>query len=67
MKPPRDLTRTETKFHWGPTEDTAFKEVKEAIMSKDTIAFFNLKLPIMVLVEASYNEGLSAGLFQQSA
>ena len=39
-KPLRDLTRTETKFHWGPTEDKAFKEVKGAITSKDTIAFF---------------------------
>ena len=64
-KPLRDLTRTETKFHWGPTEDKAFKQVKGAITSKDTIAFFNPKL--MVPVEASYNEGLSAGLFQQSA
>ena len=36
-------------------------------MSKNTIAFVNPKLPIMVRVEASYNEGLSAGLFQQSA
>ena len=25
-KPLRDLTRTETKFHWGPTEDKAFKD-----------------------------------------
>ena len=66
-KPLRDLTRTDTKFHWGPTEDKAFKEVKGAITSKDTIAFFNPRLPIMVRVEASYNEGLSAGLFQQSA
>ena len=66
-KPLRDLTRTETKFHWGPTEDKAFKEVKGAITSQDTIAFFNPKLLIMVRVEASYNEGLSAGLFQQSA
>ena len=59
-KPLIDLTRTETKFHWRPTEDKAFKEVKGAITSKDTIAFFNPKLPIMVRVEASYNEGLSA-------
>ena len=63
-KPLRDLTRTETKFHWGPTEDKAFKEVKGAITSKDAIAFFNPKLLIMVRVEANYNEGLSAGLFQ---
>ena len=48
-----DLTRTETKFHWGPTEDKAFKEVKGAITSKGTIAFFNPKLPIMVRVEAT--------------
>ena len=66
-KPLRDLTRTETKFHWGPTEDKAFKKVKGAITSKDTIAFFKPKLPILVRVEANYNEGLSAGLFQQSA
>ena len=64
-KPLRDLTRTETKFHWGPTEDKAFMEVKGAITSKNTIAFFKPKLPIMVRVEASYK--LSAGLFQQSA
>ena len=66
-KPLRDLIRTETKFQWGPTEHKAFKEVKGAITSKDTIAFFNPKLAIMVRVEASYNEGLSAGLFQRSA
>ena len=67
MKPLRDLTRTEIKFHCGPTKDKAFQEVKGAITSKDNIAFFNPKLPIMVHVEASYNEGLSVGLFQQSA
>ena len=39
-KPLTDLTRTETKFHWVPAEDKAFKEVKGAITSKDTIAFF---------------------------
>ena len=61
------MTRTETKFQWGPAKDKAFKEVKGAITSKDTMAFFNPKLPLMVRVEASYNEGLSAGLFQQSA
>ena len=48
-----DLIRTETKFHWGPTEDKAFKEVKGAITRKGTIAFFNPKLPIMVRVEAT--------------
>ena len=45
----RDLITTETKFQWGPTEHKAFKEVKGAITSKDTIAFFNPKLPIILL------------------
>ena len=49
------------------SEKITLKEVKGAITSKDTIAFFNPKLPIMERVEASYNEGLSAGLFQRSA
>ena len=66
-KPLRELTHKEAKFHWGREEDDAFEELKANISSKDTMAFFNPKLPIMVRVEASYNEGLSAGLFQQSA
>ena len=63
----RELTHKEAKFHWGREEDDAFEESKANISSKDTMAFFNPKLPIMVRVEASYKEGLSAGLFQQSA
>ena len=39
-KPLSDLTRTETKFHWGPTEDKAFKEVKGAITSKDHLLYY---------------------------
>ncbi|KAL9953640.1 hypothetical protein ACROYT_G041090 [Oculina patagonica] len=65
-KPLRELTHKETNFHWGRDEDDAFEELKASISSKDTMAFFKPKLPIMVRVEASYNEGLSAGLFQQS-
>ncbi|KAL9958659.1 hypothetical protein ACROYT_G035708 [Oculina patagonica] len=65
-KPLRELTHKETKFHWGRDEDDAFEELKSSIFSKDTMTFFNPKLPIMMRVEASYNEGLSAGLFQQS-
>ncbi|KAL9983275.1 hypothetical protein ACROYT_G005421 [Oculina patagonica] len=66
MKPLRELTHKKTNFHWERDEDDAFEESKASIYSKDTMAFFKPKLPIMVRVEASYNEGLSAGLFQQS-
>ena len=57
-KPQREITHKGAKFHWGREEDDAFEELKANI--------FNPKLPIMVRVEASYSEGLSAGLFQQS-
>ena len=53
------------KFHWRPEEDNAFEEFTGNISDKDTMAFFNPKLPIMARVEATYNEGLS-GLSQQS-
>ena len=62
----RELTHKDSKFHLVSEEDNAFEELKANISSKDTMAFFNQKLPIMVRVEASHNEGLSAGLFQQS-
>ena len=66
-KPLRELTHKEATFQWRREEDDAFEELKVNISGKDTMAVFNPKLPIMVRVEASYNEGLSVGLFQQSA
>ena len=65
-KPLRNLTLKETQFHWNEPEETAFQQLKDSISSQDVIAFFNPKLPIMVRTEASYNEGLSAGLFQKT-
>ena len=65
-KPLRELTHKDIKFYWGPEEDNAFEELKANTSNKDTMAFFNPKLPIMVRVEASYNQGLSADFFQQS-
>ena len=64
-KPLRDLTLKETQFHWGDEEQSAFEKLKASISSTDVITFFNPQLPIMVRTEASYNEGLSAGLFQK--
>lgn len=50
--------RRTTKFHWGPDleEADAFESLKASISSKDN-GVFKPKLPIMVRVEASYNEG----------
>ena len=65
-KPLRDLTLKETHFHWNKEKETAFQKLKDSISSQDVISFFNPKLPIMVRTEASFNEGLSAGLFQKT-
>lgn len=58
-KPSRELTHKVSKFHWGPEEDNAFHELKASISNKDTMAFFNPKLPILVRVEGSYNYRLA--------
>ena len=66
-QPLRELTRNNTKFHWGPEEQRAFEKLKHSITNDDTVAFFHPEQPTMVRTEASYNEGLSAGLFQCTA
>ncbi|MCG8047363.1 MAG: DDE-type integrase/transposase/recombinase, partial [Candidatus Thiodiazotropha taylori] len=62
--PLRELTKTEVRFHWGENEQKAFENLKASISSEDTMVFFNPNKPIIVRTEASYHDGLSAGLFQ---
>ena len=64
--PLRALTHKDVKFQWGPREDQAFVEIKESITSESTMVYFNPDKSIVVRVEASYHEGLSAGLFQET-
>ena len=65
--PLRRLTSQDVPFSWGPGEDAAFKKLKDSITSDDTMAFFDPRKPIVVHTEASFHEGLSAGLFQGTA
>ncbi|CAB3995435.1 Retrovirus-related Pol poly from transposon 297 [Paramuricea clavata] len=64
--PLRKLTHKDVKFNWGPREDQAFVEIKESITSERTMVYINPDKPIVVRVEASYHEGLFAGLFQET-
>lgn len=64
--PLRRLTGQDVLFTWGPEEKAAFQKLKDSITSDDTMAFFNPRKPIIVRTEASFNEGLSAGLFQRT-
>ena len=60
------LTRKETKFHWGKEEEEAFRKIQDTISSEKTMAFFDPSKPIILRTEASFNEGLSAALLQKT-
>ena len=64
--PLRKLTERKVKFEWGPEEGAAFNKLKDSITNEKTMIYFNPKRPIVVRVEASYHDGLSAGLFQKN-
>ena len=65
--PLRQLTHKDAKFKWDSEEKEAFEKLKASITSESIMAYFNPSRPIVVRVEASYHEGLSAGLFQKTA
>eukprot|EP00794_Sanderia_malayensis_P020867 gene20867-22919_t len=65
--PLRELTQKNTKFEWGPKEKEAFNQLKGSIASEDVMAYFDPNKPITVRCEASFHEGLSAGLFQETS
>ena len=62
--PLRKLTQSNVKYRWGTEEQDAFEKLKASISSEDTMIYFNPSKPIIVRTEASYHDGLSAGLFQ---
>ena len=65
--PLRELTEKNTKFRWGLEQMEAFNQLKSSIASEDVMAYFDPKKPITVRCEASFHEGLSAGLFQKTS
>ena len=64
-RPVRELTHKDTKFKWGAVENEAFEKMKASITIESTMTSFNPARPIVVRVEASFHEGLSAGLLQE--
>ena len=62
--PLKKLTQKDIRFHWGTEEQTAIEKLKESITSDNTMIYFNPNKPIVVRTEASYHDGLSAGMFQ---
>ncbi|KAJ8045060.1 hypothetical protein HOLleu_07986 [Holothuria leucospilota] len=64
--PLRELTHQNVTFKWEAKHSKAFQALKDSITSDTTMAYFDPRLPIIVRTEASFNEGLSAGLFQKT-
>ena len=62
--PLRKLTQKAVRFHWGIEEQTAFEKLKDSMSNDNTMIYFNPTKPIVVRAEASYHDGLSAGLLQ---
>lgn len=62
--PLRKLTHKDTQFRWSSEEEKAFRCLKDCISSEDTMAYFDPSKAIVLRTEASFNEGLAAGLFQ---
>ena len=59
------LTRKETKFHWGEKEHKAFCRIQDSLSDDMTMAYFDPDKQIILRTEASFNEGLSAALLQK--
>ena len=58
-----ELLKKDTDFIWNCTYDTAFEQIKEAIISDTTLRYFDPSLPMTIQVNAS-QVGLGAALLQ---
>ena len=61
--PLQELLKKDTEFTWNCTYDTAFEQIKEAVVSDMTLRYFNPSLPVTIQVNAS-QVGLGAALLQ---
>ena len=58
-----ELLKKDTDFSWNCTYDTAFEQIKEAVVSDTTLRYFDPSLPMTIQVDAS-QVGLGAALLQ---
>ena len=64
--PLRKLTEKKIPFQWGKEQESSFKKLKDAVSKVTTISYFDPHKQTILRTEASFNEGIAAGLFQMS-
>ena len=53
LAPLHEMTRQNTKWKWGPTQQKAFDESKALLVSSDVLVHYNPELPIILSSDAS--------------
>ena len=61
--PLQELLKKDTDFIWNCTYDTAFEQIKEAVISDTTLRYFNQSFLVTIQVDAS-EVGLGTALLQ---
>ena len=64
--PLRELTRQNVKVVWGKDQQRSFDLLKELLSKAETLAYFDIKAPTNVIVDAS-PVGLGTVLVQEQA
>ena len=62
--PLRALLKKDSAWLWTPVQEEAFRKCKEVLVSPKVLAYFDPKLPMTVLCDASKLHGLGFALIQ---
>jgi hypothetical protein len=62
--PLRELTRKNSVFRWGKSEQESFDELKKRLASAETLGYYDKNAPTKVIADASH-VGLGAVLVQE--
>ena len=63
-KPIRDVLKADISFHWDTEQKEAFASIKKILSTEPTLAFYNVKKPVLISYDASQS-GLGAVLIQE--
>ena len=62
-EPLRCIIQKDVEFQWGQTQEDAFRKIKEVATSEQSLAYYDVKRPIVLQCDAS-TQGLGASLMQ---